>query len=309
MQDSFYGANPGLQGRKTAGWTSLQGAAIVSRVAKPKLTLAHSPDSDDAFMFYALASGKVETRGYEFIHELHDIETLNLRAEDGLYDLTAISFHAYPYVRKHYRLMTCGSSIGDGYGPLVVAKRSLSVRDLDEVTIAVAGTMTTSYLALKLFCPGARTKVMPFDKIMDAVVRGEVDAGLLIHEGQLTWSDHKLTRVVDLGEWWSRETGLPLPLGGNALKRSLDRKATSACCDVMRDTVQFALDHRNDALDYAIQYSRGLDRKRADKFVGMYVNDLTLDLGDRGAEAVALLFRLGHEAGVIEELVEPEFVD
>ncbi len=276
---------------------------------KPKVTVAHSPDSDDAFMFYALAKGKVETHGYEFVHELNDIESLNLRAEEGIYDLTAISFHAYPYVRKHYRLMTCGSSIGDGYGPMIVAKRSLSVRDLDEVTIAVAGTMTTSYLALKLFCPGARTKVMPFDKIMEAVKKGEVDAGLLIHEGQLTWTDHQLHRVVDLGEWWSRETGLPLPLGGNALKRSLDKKATSAACDVMRDTVKYALEHRQEALDYAISFSRGLDRKRADKFIGMYVNDMTLDLGERGQDAVALLLRLGHEAGVIEELVEPEFVE
>lgn len=276
---------------------------------KKKLTVAHSPDSDDAFMFYALASGKVDTRGYEFSHELSDIESLNLRAEEGLYDLTAISFHAYPYVRKHYRLMTCGSSIGDGYGPMIVSKRHLSVKDLDEVTIAVAGTLTTSYLALKLFCPEARTKVMGFDKIMDAVIQGSVDAGLLIHEGQLTWRDHKLDRVVDLGEWWSRETGLPLPLGGNALHRRLDKKAAAACSDVMRDTVKYALDHRDEALEHAMKYSRGLDRKRADKFVGMYVNEYTVDLGERGQEAVALLLKLGHEAGIIEELVEPEFVD
>ena len=276
---------------------------------KPKISVAHSPDSDDAFMFYALAAGKIDSHGYEFVHELHDIESLNLRAEEGLYDLTAISFHAYPYVRKHYRLMTCGSSVGDGYGPMVVSKRQLTGRDLNEVTIAIAGTMTTSYLALKLFCPAARTKVMPFDKIMDAVVRGDVDAGLLIHEGQLTWAEKKLVRVVDLGEWWSTETGLPLPLGGNALKRTLDKKATSACCDVMRETVKYALEHRSDALDHAIQYSRGLDRKKADKFVGMYVNDFTLDLRERGQDAVALLFKLGHEAGLIEELVEPEFVE
>lgn len=276
---------------------------------KPKISVAHSPDSDDAFMFYALANGKIDTHGYEFVHELHDIESLNLRAEEGLYDLTAISFHAYPYVRKHYRLMTCGSSVGDGYGPMVVSKRQLTGRDLNEVTIAVAGTLTTSYLALKLFCPAARTKVMPFDKIMDAVVRGDVDAGLLIHEGQLTWSEKKLCRVIDLGEWWSTETGLPLPLGGNALKRTLDRKATSACCDVMRETVKYALEHRAEALDHAVQYSRGLDRKKADKFVGMYVNDFTLDLRERGQDAVALLFKLGHEAGLIEELIEPEFVE
>jgi 1,4-dihydroxy-6-naphthoate synthase len=274
-----------------------------------KISVAHSPDSDDAFMFYGLAQGKIDLRGYRFVHELHDIETLNYRAEDGLYDLTAISFHAYPYVAKHYRLLTAGPSVGDGYGPTVVSKRPLSPRDLSEVTVAVAGTLTTSYLALKLFCPEARTKVIPFDQIMDAVARGDVDAGLLIHEGQLSYAQKKLLRVIDLGEWWTKETGLPLPLGGNGLHRRLDPWSTTVCVSVMRETVKYALDHRDEALDYALQYARGLDRAAADRFVGMYVNEYTVDLGKKGREAVELLLKLGHEAGIIGELVKPDFVE
>jgi 1,4-dihydroxy-6-naphthoate synthase len=273
------------------------------------ITLAHSPDSDDAFMFYALAKGKVDTRGLEFKHVLEDIETLNRKAIEGVYDITAVSFHAYYKIRTKYVLMTAGSSVGDGYGPLIVSRRSLSTQDLDEVTVAVPGELTTAFLAFRLCAPGARWKVMPFDKIQDAVVRGDIDAGLLIHEGQLTYRDQKLHRVLDLGEWWKNETTLPLPLGGNALRRSLDRKTAAACCDVLRDTVQYALDHRKEALDYALEYARGMDRKRADKFVGMYVNGYTLELGKRGEEGVAQLFKLGHEAGVIPVKVEPEFIE
>jgi len=274
-----------------------------------RVSVAHSPDSDDAFMFYALSTGKVDARGLVFQHELHDIETLNLRAQEGFYDLTAISFHAYPYVRHHYRLLTCGASVGDGYGPILVSNRSLTLQDLDEATVAVPGAMTTSFLALKLMCPDSRTKIVPFDRIMDDVVKGHVDAGLLIHEGQLTFGQHKLHRIIDLGEWWTRETGLPLPLGGNAIRRDIERASAQKISDAFSDSVRWALEHRAEALEHAMKYARGMDRKLADKFVGMYVNHYTVELGKRGEDAVALLFRLGHEAGIIKELVEPEFVD
>ena len=273
------------------------------------ITLAHSPDSDDAFMFYALAKGKVDTRGYKFEHVLKDIETLNREAIKGTYDITAVSFHAYYKIRKQYRLMSAGASVGDGYGPLIVSKRSMTRVDLDEATVAVPGELTTAFLIFRLYCPQARWKVMPFDKIQDAVAKGDIDAGLLIHEGQLTYREQKLHRVADLGEWWKHETSLPLPLGGNALRRSLDKKAASACCDVLRDTVQYALDHRNDALDHALEYARGMDRKKADKFVGMYVNGYTLELGERAEQAISLMYKLGHQAGLIPVKLEPEFID
>jgi 1,4-dihydroxy-6-naphthoate synthase len=273
------------------------------------ITLAHSPDSDDAFMFYALAKGKVDTRGYQFEHVLKDIETLNRDAIKGTYDITAVSFHAYYKIRKQYRLMTAGASVGDGYGPIIVSKRSLTPQDLAETTVAVPGELTTAFLVFRLLAPEARWKVMPFDKIQDAVAKGDVDAGLLIHEGQLTYGQQKLHRVVDLGEWWKGETSLPLPLGGNALRRSLDRKAASACCDVLRDTIQYALDHRKDALDHALEYARGMDRKKADQFVGMYVNGYTLELGERAEQAVSLLYKLGYQAGLIPVRLEPEFID
>ena len=273
------------------------------------ITLAHSPDSDDAFMFYALAKGKVDTRGYQFEHVLKDIETLNREAIKGTYDITAVSFHAYYKIRKQYRLMTAGASVGDGYGPLIVSKRPLTRQDLDEATVAVPGELTTAFLVFRLYCPQARWKVMPFDKIQDAVAKGDIDAGLLIHEGQLTYREQKLHRVADLGEWWKHETSLPLPLGGNALRRSLDKKAASACCDVLRDTVQYALDHRKEALDHALEYARGMDRKKADKFVGMYVNGYTLELGERAEQAISLMYKLGHQAGLIPVRLEPEFID
>ncbi len=272
------------------------------------ITLAHSPDSDDAFMFYALARGKVDARGLTFRHELADIETLNQKAIEGAFDLTAVSFHAYPRIRERYRLMTCGASVGDGYGPILVSNRSLTRQDLDETTVAVPGELTTAFLVFRLFTPSARWKVMPFDRIQEAVAAGHIDAGLLIHEGQLTYRDQQLHRVQDLGEWWRMETGLPLPLGGNAIRRDLDLATAHACCDVLRDTVQYALDHRKEALDYALEFARGLDRARADRFVGMYVNSYTLELGKRGEDAVALLLKLGHEGGVIAERVEPEFI-
>jgi 1,4-dihydroxy-6-naphthoate synthase len=273
------------------------------------ITLAHSPDSDDAFMFYALAKGKIDTRGHQFEHVLKDIETLNQAAAKATYDITAVSFHAYYKIRKHYRLMTAGASVGDGYGPMIVSKRPLTRQDLDEATVAVPGELTTAFLVFRLFCPQARWKVMPFDKIQDAVARGDIDAGLLIHEGQLTYGEQKLRRVADLGEWWKGETSLPLPLGGNALRRDLDRKTSNVCCDVLRETVQYALDHRKDALDHALEYARGMDRKKADKFVGMYVNGYTLELGERAEQAVSLLFKLGYDAGIIPVRLEPEFIE
>lgn len=273
------------------------------------ITLAHSPDSDDAFMFYALAHGKVDTRGLEFRHVLEDIQTLNEKAIRGAYDVTAVSFHAYYRIRDKYVLMGCGASVGDGYGPLLVSRRPLTRQDLDEATVAVPGELTTAFLVFRLYAPLARWKVMPFDRIQDAVARGDIDAGLLIHEGQLSYRDQKLHRIQDLGEWWKLGTGLPLPLGGNAIRRDLDRRTALACCDVLRDSVRYALEHRKEALEYAMRYARGLDPARAERFVGMYVNAFTLELGKRGEDAVAHLFRLGHEAGVIPVAVEPEFIE
>jgi 1,4-dihydroxy-6-naphthoate synthase len=273
------------------------------------ITLAHSPDSDDAFMFYALAKGKIDTRGLTIKHVLDDIETLNKKAIDGVYEITAVSFHAYYKIKDRYRLMTAGASVGDGYGPMIVAKQAFTREDLEEITVAVPGLLTTAFLAFRLFAPNSKWKVMPFDKIQDAVAAGEVDAGLLIHEGQLTYHEQKLQKVADLGEWWKMETGLPLPLGGNALRRDLDKETASKCCDVLRDTVQYALDHRKEALDYALEYARGMDRQKADKFVGMYVNSYTLELGKRAEDAIALLFKLGHQAGIIPVKVQPEFIE
>ncbi len=273
------------------------------------ITLAHSPDSDDAFMFYGLAKGKVDTRGLEFKQALEDIQSLNEKAIQGVYDVTAVSFHAYYRIRRKYVLMTAGASVGDGYGPVVVSRRPLTREELDEATVGVPGELTTAFLVFRLFAPQARWKVVPFDRIQEAVAQGAVDAGLLIHEGQLTYRDQKLHRVQDLGEWWRLVTGLPLPLGGNAIRRDLDRKTAHACCDVLKETVQYALDHRKEALDYALEYARGMDRARADKFVGMYVNSYTLELGKRAEDAVALLFKLGHDHGVIPDKVEPEFIE
>ena len=270
------------------------------------LTLAHSPDSDDAFMFYALANGKIDSRGLDVKHVLKDIQTLNDDASKGVYDVTAISFHAYPRVMKDYALTRAGSSIGDGYGPLVVSKTPGA--DLSKATVAVPGKLTTAYLALQLYRPGLKTIVVPFDKIPEAVASGEADAGLLIHEGQLTYGDLRLHKVVDLGEWWKRETGLPLPLGGNAVRRSLDEKARRDVNSIIRDSLKWALDHRDEALDHALSYGRGLDRDRGDRFVGMYVNEFTLDLGDRGEAGLRLLLKRGYEEGIIAERVELEFV-
>ena len=270
------------------------------------ITLAHSPDSDDAFMFYALAQGKIDSRGLDVTHVLKDIQTLNEAASQGIYDVTAISFHAYPRVRDKYALTRAGSSVGFGYGPMIVSKDPSL--DLSKAVVAIPGKLTTAYLALQLFRPGLETRIVPFDKIPEAVAKGEADAGLLIHEGQLTYGDLKLHKIVDLGEWWKRETGLPLPLGGNAVRRSLDPETQRNVNAIIRDSVRWALGHRGETLDHALSYGRGLDRKRGDAFVGMYVNDFTLDIGPQGETALKLLFGLGHEKGLIPELVGPDFV-
>jgi len=274
-----------------------------------EITIAHSPDSDDAFMFYGLATNKVRVPGLRFTHTLCDIETLNQKAMDGegLYDVTAISFHAYPYIQKKYALLPSGGSVGDNYGPMIVATRAFSRDEIKTKRIAVPGTLTTAYLALKLFSPGIETEVVPFDQIIPQVLEGKYEAGLIIHEGQLTYSKAGLHRVVDLGRWWNTVTGLPLPLGGNAIRRSLGPSLMSSVGGALRDSIQYALDHREEALAYAMQFARDLDPQLADKFVGMYVNERTLDYGPDGREAIRRLLDMGHKAGIIPHAAEVTF--
>jgi len=270
-----------------------------------ELTLAHSPDADDAFMFSALALGKIDTGGYSFLHLLKDIETLNRAALEGLYDISAISFHAYPYVSDNYLLLSCGASVGDGYGPLVVVGRD-APEGLEPATIAVPGKLTTAYLVLQLWRPGVATLVMPFDRIGEAVGSGTVEGGLLIHEGQLTYAREGLRKIVDLGEWWKKETGLPLPLGGNVLHRRHAGRAAEIS-GFLKAAIQWALKHRKEALKHALSFARGLGEGEADRFVGMYVNAWTLDLGDTGRRAVAELLKRGREAGVLKQPVRLEW--
>jgi len=274
-----------------------------------KIHIAHSPDSDDAFMFYGLASGKVPTNGFELEHVLSDIETLNRAAFDGKYEISAVSFHAYAHLTDKYILLPHGASMGDGYGPSVVSKRNAtSLSGLDGITVAVPGTLTTAFLALRLFDPNVQYVVMPFDKIQEEVHAGEIDAGLLIHEGQITSADEGLKKIVDLGEWWADRTGgLPLPLGGNVIRRDLGSAAIAKLSRLLHDSIAYALDHRDDAVGYAMQFGRGLDRRRTDRFVGMYVNDLTLDYGDRGREAVTRLLGDASAAGLLPKPVRVEF--
>jgi 1,4-dihydroxy-6-naphthoate synthase len=272
------------------------------------ISIAHSPDSDDAFMFYGLATNKVRVPGLKFTHTLCDIETLNRKAMEGVYDVTAISFHAYPYIQEKYALMSCGGSVGDGYGPMVVGARALSIAEIKTRRIAVPGKLTTAYLALKLFAPQIETEVVPFDQIIPQVLEGKHDAGLIIQEGQLTYAKAGLHRILDLGKWWRDKEGLPLPLGGNAIRRELGKTMIASISDALRRSIQYALDHREQALNYAMQFARDLDPQSADKFVGMYVNERTLDYGDDGRAAVALLLDLGHKAGVIPQNPRVEFV-
>jgi 1,4-dihydroxy-6-naphthoate synthase len=273
-----------------------------------EIVSAHSPDSDDAVMFYALATKKVRSPKVNFRHILEDIESLNRKAVEGLYDLTAISYHAYPYVADKYVLMASGSSIGDGYGPMLVATRPLEPEELAGKRIAVPGKLTSAYLALKLFQPDFEAVVTPFDKIMHAVRERSVDAGLIIHEGQLTYDREGFHRVLDLGRWWKAKYGLPLPLGGNALLRTLPPDIQSECCRLMRESIQYALDNRDEALSYALQFARDMETSLAEKFVGMYVNHYTLDAGDVVPAAVQKLLDLGHEAGLIPRRVQVEFI-
>lgn len=284
-------------------------------VSKQLIKVGHSPDPDDAFMFYALAKDKIETGPYRFEHELVDIETLNRRAFAGELELTAFSLHAYAYLADKYVVCTCGASMGDNYGPIVVAKRPMSVSELPTVSIAVPGTLTTAFLSLQL-CIGKnfRHVVVPFDEILNVVAAGHyqgqpVDAGLVIHEGQLTYGDDQLKLVVDLGVWWHQETGLPLPLGANGLRKDLGTPAIRELNSLLKQSIQYGLEHRAEALDYAQAWGRGLDRRKADKFVGMYVNDWTIDFGPRGRHAVTELLARGHAQGIIPKLVVPEFVD
>jgi 1,4-dihydroxy-6-naphthoate synthase len=263
------------------------------------ITVAHSPDSDDAFMFYGLATHKVRTPGLRFTHTLCDIETLNQKAGDEVYDVSAISFHAYPYIQDKYALMSCGGSVGEGYGPMIVSPRAFTADEVKTKCIAVPGTLTTAYLAMNLFAPGIQTEVVPFDQIIPQVLEGKYEAGLIIHEGQLTYEKSGLHRIVDLGRWWHKVTGLPLPLGGNAIRRALGPQLMVAVTQALRESIQYALDHREEALAYAMQFARDLDSPTADKFVGMYVNERTLDYGPDGREAVRRLLDMGHKAGII----------
>ncbi len=272
------------------------------------ISVAHSPDSDDAFMFYALATNKVQAPGLKFTHTLCDIETLNRKAIDGAYDVTAISFHAYPYIQDQYALMSCGGSVGDGYGPMIVAGKAYSIAEIKTKRIAVPGTMTTAYLALKLFAPQIETEVVAFDRIIPQVLEGRHEAGLIIHEGQLTYGKSGLHRVIDLGKWWRDQHGLPLPLGGNAIRRDLGTETIASISDALRRSIQYALDHREQALEYAMQFARDLEPQMADKFVGMYVNERTLDYGEDGRAAVGLLLELGYRAGIIPKEPRVEFV-
>ncbi|HWQ56782.1 MAG TPA: MqnA/MqnD/SBP family protein [Bryobacteraceae bacterium] len=269
---------------------------------------AHSPDSDDAFMFYGLATRKVRSPLVSFRHVLEDIESLNRKAVEGLYELTAISYHAYPYVSDKYVMMAYGSSIGDGYGPMLVGSRPMEPDDLKGKRIAVPGKMTTAFLALKLFQPDFEPVMTPFDKILEAVTERTVDAGLIIHEAQLTYEREGFHRILDLGRWWKGLHGLPLPLGGNALLRSLAPDIRKECCRLMRESIQYAMDNHDEAMSYALQFARDMDARLADKFVGMYVNHFTLDAGDIVPAAVQKLLDLGFEAGLIPHRTEVEFI-
>ncbi len=275
-----------------------------------EISIAHSPDSDDAFMFYGLATNKIRVPGYKFTHTLCDIETLNRRAQDeAYYDVTAISFHAYPYVQDNYTLMGCGGSVGEGYGPMVVASRKMTTDEMGKIKVAVPGTLTTAYLALKVFNPNIETEVVPFDQIIPSILAGKYDAGLIIHEGQLTYSTSGLYKVIDLGVWWRETTGLVLPLGGNAIRRSLGAESHKVLSKALRDSIQHALDYREQALEYAMQFARDLDTTLANRFVSMYVNDRTLDYGADGRQAIRKLLELGHERGIIPIAPKVDFVD
>jgi 1,4-dihydroxy-6-naphthoate synthase len=272
------------------------------------LKLAHSPDSDDAFMFYALATGKIRMQGLTLTHVLEDIQTLNQKARQGTYDITAISFAAYPLVAQHYILLPCGASFGDRYGPVVVARSPLN-DVLKGKRVAVPGTATSAYLAVRLYEPDLVPLFVPFDQVLGCVGSGEADAGVVIHEGQLTYAGYGLSKVVDLGEWWHEQTQLPLPLGGNAIRRSLGQQVHQQVARLMKESIQYAFDHREEALAYAMQFARGLDTATTDRFISMYVNDWTLDYGQPGRNAVQTLLDYGFKKGLLADAPRAEFVE
>ncbi len=280
----------------------------MSTIAETRtISVAHSPDSDDAFMFYGLATNKLETGSLSFTHVLKDIQTLNEEAFKGTYDVTAVSFHAYAYIADKYVLLPHGASIGDNYGPILVGRQPASAEDISKLKIAVPGTLTSAFLALRIFNPDFQYEVVPFDKIMDAVQSGQCDAGLLIHEGQLFYEATGLFKILDLGEWWHEKTGLPLPMGGNVIRRDLGPEVISQVSECLRKSIRFSLDNREDALEYAMQFARDMDPALADRFVAMWVNDLTLDYSDRGREAVRRFLAEGVEKGIIPGAVTVEF--
>jgi 1,4-dihydroxy-6-naphthoate synthase len=276
-----------------------------------RISLAHSPDSDDAFMFYAFTQGILDTSGLEIEHSLQDIESLNKAAFDGRHEVTALSLHAYAFLHDRYELMPSGASFGDGYGPVVVARKSITRESLNGKVVAIPGELTTAHLVLKLWNPQVETRIVPFDEVLDVVERGEVEAGVVIHEGQLTYGDQGLFAVEDLGGWWQLETGGPLPLGANGIRKDLDPALKARLCRLLTASVDYALTHREEALEYASRYARGIedDPERSDRFVGMYVNHWTLDYGEAGRLAVQALLDRGHAAGILPHRVIAEFTD
>ena len=274
-----------------------------------KIRIAHSPDADDAFMFYGLASGKVPSNGFDITHVLKDIETLNREALKGTYEVTAVSIHAYAYLAEKYLLLGSGASMGEDYGPMIIAREPFPLSELKGKKIAVPGTMTTAFLALKLLEPSFEHTVVPFDKIIDHVSSGKSDAGLIIHEGQIFYPQRGLKLIVDLGKWWKKETGLPLPLGGNGIRRDLGEETIQKLAKLIRESIAYGLAHREEALAHALSYARGLDKNDADRFVSMYVNQRTLDYGEDGKRAVKLLLEKACRAKLIPSLPPLEFVD
>jgi 1,4-dihydroxy-6-naphthoate synthase len=275
---------------------------------KKDIHVAHSPDSDDAFMFYALATRKIDTDDLNYVHTLSDIETLNKKAMEGEYEVSAISFHAYAYMSDKYALLSCGASMGKNYGPIVISGKPMRPKSLANRVVAIPGTLTTAFLTLRLFEPEVQYSVVAFDKILDEVQKGNYDAGLLIHEGQLTYREMGLHKIIDLGQWWLKQTGLPLPLGGNVIRRDLGNKLMGRIGQDIRKSIQYGLDHRQEAMDYAIQFSRGLDIQRVDRFIGMYVNDLTLDYGTEGKQAVRKLLLEAYKKKIIPERISVDFI-
>jgi len=278
-------------------------------MALKEITIGHSPDPDDAFMFYALTHGKLDTGGLKIKHHIAGIEELNHKAVEGEFEVTALSVHAYGYVMDKYALLKCGGSFGDGVGPIVVAKKKMEIGELADDRIAVPGTMTTAYLLLKLLLLNFKFEVVPFDKIMDAVLNGEVDAGLLIHEGQITHKKHGLRKIVDLGEWWQEDMNLPLPLGVNAVRSDLGQPAMRQISDLMRQSIEYALAHRDEAVAYAMKYGRGMDAGTTDKFIGMYVNKWTVEMGEDGRSAISKLLTRGYHAALLPRPVHLGFVE